>query len=216
VRDPRDVALSWKNRDWWWTCGDAAGIRHAAKVWKRDQETAIKRFRELKDTGSIVLIRYEDLLQDPQFTLSRVCDCLGIAYMDEMLDFYQSSRSKEDSKKRPQFKNLAKPLLRNNAGKFVDGLTREEVQWIEHWCGREMAALGYEPYYEGVEDFDALDAIVDAQEKQRMQDSPVRSVPEEAARSKARVAMLQSISAQREYPLLTPADMPADHYAKGK
>lgn len=216
VRDPRDVALSWKNRDWWWTCGGAAGVRHAAKVWKQNQEMAMQRYYELRDTGSIILLRYEDLLLRPELSLGRVCQCLGIPYSDEMLDFYRSDRARSDSRKRTVFKNLSKPLLRNNSGKFIDGLTREETQWVEHWCCREMRLLGYEPYYTAVADFEKLDAVVAAQEAERLKNNPVQDAPKETEQSKARVEMLQGISAQEEISPLFPEGIPTDYYTNGK
>jgi hypothetical protein len=216
VRDPRDVALSWKNRDWWWACGETAGIRHAARVWKQDQEVAMQRYCELRDTGDIVILRYEDLLADPTLTLHRVCDCLGVAYSERMLDFYQSKRSKEDSEKRTVFKNLSKPLQRGNCGKFVEGLTPEESMWIESWCEREMCLLGYEPYYEKTLPFERIDKLVAEQEAERLAKGKDVASKSEMANSKARIELLKSISAQDEMPLLDKTALPLSPYSGGR
>lgn len=215
VRDPRDIALSWKNRDWWWNCGEQAGVRHAANIWKRNQEKAIQKYLELRDTERIVLVRYEDLLKDPEYTLNQVCHCLGILYSDQMLKFYNSERSIKDSGKRAVFRNLSKPLMKNNSGKFIKGLSREETQWIEHVCTKEMHLLGYKAFYPPKHDFKQLDAQVAKQETQRIMSYEKKGATEETIKSKERVMLLKGISAQEENSLIRTDEFPFRCYTGG-
>lgn len=201
VRDPRDVALSWKMRDWWWACGDASGARHAARVWRKDQQACLSRFFELQESGKVFLLRYEDLLLEPKQKLGALCSYLGIAFSDCMLNFHKTVRAAEDSKKRKVFRNLSKPLMSSNMGKFRTGLTEEETRWIEHTCQREMQLLGYARCYPSVDDFDALDEIVAHQEAERLKQAQ-HCEGEETQHNKDRVALLQGISAQSEPSLL--------------
>jgi len=62
---------------------------------------AIARF--IRETNvSMVHVRYEDLVQDPELHMQRICDCLGLSFEDNMVEYGR--------KKQPQRKGLGDPI----------------------------------------------------------------------------------------------------------
>ena len=75
VRDPRDVALSWHHARWRY-----GGLKEGCQAWKEDQVQGMHLYSWLKEHNKMVLIRYEDLLQNPASELDRVCRFLNLDY----------------------------------------------------------------------------------------------------------------------------------------
>lgn len=80
VRDGRDVVASLKRR-----CGElACSIRR----WSADARETLR----WRGADRVMLVRYEELVTDPQNTLTAVCGFLGLAYEDRMLRFHEDPR----------------------------------------------------------------------------------------------------------------------------
>tara|TARA_Y100000816_G_scaffold90230_1_gene62273 strand:- start:6197 stop:7153 length:957 start_codon:yes stop_codon:yes gene_type:complete len=136
-RDGRDVASSFKKA----SIGEKH-IYHIAKKWNRDQRKCL----ELKysiDKYNFFSIRYEDLLEDPRLIIKNFCKKYGIIYNEKFLDFYKSKESKKTSDSGGQWKNLSKPLIKNNMNKYKKELTKEEILIFESINKTELLKLGY-------------------------------------------------------------------------
>ncbi len=147
VRDPRDVLLSQKNRwkrrrlgakgtPWWnairtwagyhpitismlWRSGVAAGDKHA-------------------DDPRVCVLRFEDLLADPQCELKKICATAGLDYDPAMLDVPRVGSSHEQD--RPGELGLDP----ESAGRWKQGgLTRTELAVCQRIAGEPMARHGY-------------------------------------------------------------------------
>ena len=140
VRDPRDMALSWSRNP-----AHPGGIVHGAKQWKRDQQQFMKNHATLRARGVSRMIRYERLISEPEKTARAVCDFFGLPFDPNMLAYHESELTRRNAKKLPAWENLDKPIMDDNAGKYRQALSSEEVSLIEHVCLPEMHALGYEP-----------------------------------------------------------------------
>ena len=68
VRDPRDMALSWKRSPNLRGC-----VIRAARTWQADQSEALRVYAQLRDSGRIALLRYEDLVADAPAVLEPLC-----------------------------------------------------------------------------------------------------------------------------------------------
>lgn len=84
VRDGRDVAASFM---------DQAGMRpngvaEAALLW-RERVSAGRSAGAVLGSSRYVEIRYEDLVDDPEATLRRICDFIDLEYRPEMLSYPQ-------------------------------------------------------------------------------------------------------------------------------
>ena len=84
VRDPRDVCRSCVGMGWY---GHPAA---ATSKWN----DPIQRWQHARDRlpdDRHVMIRYEDLLRDPEGELDRCCKLLGLRFHNDMLSFHESS-----------------------------------------------------------------------------------------------------------------------------
>lgn len=140
VRDPRDVALSWKS-----TPGLRGGVLRATREWLSDQRGFASLLGWLTPGRRVLGVRYETLLRDPEEILRHVCDFLGVSYSVSMLSFHEDPLNRTGAARVSAWSNLAKPVLSDNAGKFRAGLEREEIRYVEAACRSEMERLGYRP-----------------------------------------------------------------------
>jgi len=139
VRDPRDMALSWKKNP-----AHHGGVVKAAKRWKYDQQNYLKWHYELKKNNQSYLIRYENLIESPEMYLKEISTFLGFDYEPKMLEFYKDSLTRENASKQPAWENLSKSILNNNKNKYIKELSEIEIRLIEAICWHEMAYFGYE------------------------------------------------------------------------
>ncbi|ABG30274.1 sulfotransferase [Roseobacter denitrificans] len=138
VRDPRDMALSWKR-----SSNHPGDVRRGTQIWLQDQERFRQIFGYLAPAGQIMRLRYEDILQEPVPTLTALCDFLQVTYDPAMLNFHDKEDTKANAARIANWENLAKPLIGGNTGKFHEALTREEIAYIETACATEMHAHDY-------------------------------------------------------------------------
>ncbi|RYZ44567.1 MAG: sulfotransferase, partial [Sphingobacteriales bacterium] len=92
VRDPRDMALSYKK-----TLAQKAGISEAVAIWQQDQQASISAYLQLKEAGKIYLLTYEQLVEKPAETLTEICSFLGENFEEQMLGFHQNNLTKENA-----------------------------------------------------------------------------------------------------------------------
>lgn len=136
VRDCRDVVLSNNNNE--------TGKFHpyfSAQIW-RDEQEKILDFTD-KTSNTVQLIRYEDLLDDPETSIKSLCESIGLNFEPEMLLYYQTDAAAEEAKKHNAFENLTSPIKSDNYNKFHDGLTDEEIIVTEKIAEEYLEQLGY-------------------------------------------------------------------------
>ena len=142
VRDPRDMALSWKEHS-----AHPGGVVRAAKQWKKDQQNYLKLHNDLRKSGRSYPLRYEDLLEDPEHHLNRLLAWMGFAYEEQMLEFHQDELTQANAEVHPAWKNLSQGILNSNKGKYRNRLREKEIKTIEKICYYEMRLLGYDPEF---------------------------------------------------------------------
>lgn len=139
VRDPRDMALSWRNNPL-----HPGGVVAGARQWIHDQTSTVANFRALYDAGRAVLVRYEDLVANTEASLRRICDLLEIPFSEKMLEFHNSKLTQDNAAKNPLWKNLAREVMSDNFNKFKKELTEDEIAAIEYTCWPLLKFFGYE------------------------------------------------------------------------
>lgn len=133
LRDGRDVACSIKDR-----LGDLSGIER----WVTDNKSGQKYW----DHPSVYVLKYEDIIEDFEKTITGVMDFLGEEYEPEMRDFhkiprlfYSNSLEKPDSPvHHGEYRNwqINQPLF-DGRGRWKKDLTSEEFETVMK-KGREM------------------------------------------------------------------------------
>jgi len=142
VRDPRDMALSWKKHP-----AHRGGVVTAARQWKQDQQGNLKCARLLQERRRVFMMSYETLLEEPQRLLRQACGFFGLEYDSGMLEQHLNAASADQAREFPAWENLAKPIMSGNSNKFASELSEAEIMAIEHICYDEMRFLGYTPRF---------------------------------------------------------------------
>ncbi len=142
VRDPRDMALSWKKSKI-----HKGGVIAGARQWKKDQINFLKDFTALQAINKGLLIKYEDLISNSEKELRRVCQFSGLKFDNNMLNYHHDDLTKVNANNNDAWSNLSKGIINNNKEKFKEELNKEEIQCIEKICYREMRVLNYTPLY---------------------------------------------------------------------
>jgi len=140
VRDPRDMALSWKK-----SADHLGGVVKAANQWKKDQQNFLKNYRELAMRGQAYFVKYEDLIGDSDKYIKEIIDFLGLPYDENIKNFYQDELTQKNATMQTTWNNLSKEIIKDNKKKYLRELTKEEIQFIEKICYFEMMHLGYKP-----------------------------------------------------------------------
>lgn len=138
VRDPRDMALSWQRSPI--LRGD---VVRAARIWQEDQEQLIRVLGFLGPGRGIHLLRYEDLVADPAGQLAAACAFAGLPMDPAMLAFHGTAAAAAAAARTDDWKNLGRPVMAANFGKWREGLDRTEAAYVERLCGPAMAVFGY-------------------------------------------------------------------------
>lgn len=150
VRDPRAVMASQKKR-WQRRQLAADGVTipryqslrvwvnyhpyTAARLWSRATSEALA----LADHPRVTLIKFEDLVQNPQATVRHLCSRLELDYDERLLDVGQINSSHQTSAG-----GARRGLHADTIGKWKDTLTRAEISIAERYCGIHMRRFGYE------------------------------------------------------------------------
>lgn len=136
-RDGRDVASSFKNA----SIGDKQ-IYFLAKQWQSDQMIC-KKIKDNTSDYNFFSVKYEDLLIYPRKILKRFCEKYDITYNDDFLNYYKSEESKLTSSSGSLWKNLSKPIISNNKGKYKTELSSNEIKIFESLNYESLKLLGY-------------------------------------------------------------------------
>ncbi len=138
VRDPRAVAFSWAKTDW-----GPMTVYHAAEVWKKRVRDARLALEQLEPQRSIS-VRFEELLEDPEFVLTQICAAIGIKFDAQMLESTRREKSRLNERL-----ELLHPLRSQPIKKDIKDKWREKptvmISHIETLCHDEMLRWGYSP-----------------------------------------------------------------------
>ena len=142
VRDPRAVATSWIETDW----GPNTPF-HAAREWVtrvREASDALHRISQSRWTT----VRFEDLLSDPEKSIQRICDFIGISF-DAGL--FQNRSKSDDGLPTDYFQKLharSQKELDSTRVHRWQALAPKFISQIESQAWQTMSDFGYEPVSE--------------------------------------------------------------------
>lgn len=148
VRDPRAILLSQKNK-WnrrnlggnYMTKREALRLRinyhpiTISKLWN----SAIHAANQFKNDSRMITLRFEDLLEQPEASLQRVCQHIGVTFDSNMLNITQESSSIEKDTKEIGFR-------KERAGNWKRGGLNTTERWIcQQICAADLQQQYYEP-----------------------------------------------------------------------
>jgi len=188
-RDGRDVALSFMKA--------IVGEKHIyfiARQWRDEQEAALK-LQQTIANERFIQIAYEKLLASPEAEIRRLCDFIGAEYDTSVLNFFKSDESINTAHSGEMWKNVEKPILKNNYNKFSKEMSVSDIQLFEQVAGETLVKLGYRLQFpannrpftpEQIEDF----SIINDQRKKEVR---ATIPPEDLLKRKRQDDLLKSI-----------------------
>ncbi|MFM7903377.1 MAG: sulfotransferase family protein [Bacteroidota bacterium] len=147
VRDPREVLLSqkgkWKRRKlsggnipFWESVRSRINYHPEtiSRIWKSTYNEALQHIHD----NRVLSIRYEDLTEQPEQIVKRICNHLGIEFESSMLDVPKVGSSNAADQ------TLERGIDKGRRGKWKSGLNRSEVAICERANRELMLHFGYE------------------------------------------------------------------------
>lgn len=137
VRDGRDVAASnlTGGQEWAYQTVEAAAAGWLGVVERPPTVAPPDRYLEM---------RYEDLVGDPQKTLRRVVEFLGIRWDDALLRHAELPHTLFDNPyDHPSAENTAQALYAAKVGRHRTELSPDQIARFEALAGHELTRLGY-------------------------------------------------------------------------
>ena len=135
VRDGRDVALSYRAAHF-----GPKHVYHLAERWVAYLAAAEECQAALGPDG-FQLLRYEDLLREPEGELRRVCAFLGEPFDLAMLDHHHDQAPYPTDPRNEA--NLRRPLLSENIEKWRTAMSGRELRIFEALAGGALERYGY-------------------------------------------------------------------------
>jgi hypothetical protein len=136
VRDPRDVVASQQGR------GFPRSVERIATHW-RDYYDRFSRFSRLHP-GRTLVVRYEDLVADPEPQFARIFGLLGLPYGDEVRRYWESKASIHGTRQNNAPAVGRRPFT-SSVSRWREDLAPADLATVERVCRRAMARFGYPP-----------------------------------------------------------------------
>lgn len=136
VRDGRDVARSWliKNK--------SEDIRWIAESWNE----SIQMFDWLRKKAGkkgLLKVHYENLVSQPEETLTKVMDFLGLPFEEEMLSFQGYANKIENKQVLQHFEKLKQPANPSSIGKWKEHFDEDQIAFLEGIIGPNLQRFKY-------------------------------------------------------------------------
>jgi hypothetical protein len=140
LRDPRAVVSSELNAEW-----GALSVDQIARRWRR----VVDCHRELERSlpaDRYMMLRYEDLVRQPEENLRRVCAFLGESFEPAILRYYERPATELGFDQSENWKlNTRKPLDPGRLDAWEGLLTAKQVDIIERAAAPYLESLRYTP-----------------------------------------------------------------------
>ena len=107
-----------------------------ARLWSRATAEALA----LEDHPRVTLVRFEDLVREPEASVRHLCERIGIGYEPGMLDVGQVNSSHQSS-----VGGMRRGLNSDAIEKWQDVLSPAETDITERMCAPWMRRFGYAP-----------------------------------------------------------------------
>ena len=131
LRDPRDAVASMLRMPW-----APGNIRSNARSWLRFNLAAWR----MRFSPRYLLVRYEQLVTQPEEQLRRICGFVGEEYSPAML-----LPNWDPTADLPWFKRAEETVTTERLGKWREELTPDQAALVEWVVGPNMQMFGYEP-----------------------------------------------------------------------
>lgn len=150
LRDPRGpIASALREKD----LDKVPHVISFARHWRKAVALMLKYRNQALFRDRLLLLRYEDLVQDPERCARQACDFLGVEFAPAMLDAerYRASGGRPWKGNSHQG-GPASGIYTSSVRAWEKSLPAEAVELIEFICDPDMRLLGYEAVNPSVEE----------------------------------------------------------------
>jgi hypothetical protein len=138
MRDPRDRYASAKTR---WT--DMKGrVGAGTAMWLESVKLA--RRGQKRYPGQYMVVRYEDLVAQPEQMLRKICEFLGEAYVPEMLTMMGAPTHRNKGSNSSYGKREVGKISTDSIARYRQVLSPQEIKYMQDFCKDGMREFGYE------------------------------------------------------------------------
>lgn len=156
LRDYRDNFHSVKNVDF-----ELPFVSVVVYKWKYFYKKALEAGKKYPD--SFYIVRYEDLVSDPEPQLRRICEFLGLPFVPEVFDFYKMKSKAEETYPavilKKHHKSLFNPVNTSRIGLWKQSMSKRQVRIADLVAGKYADRAGYERNYKGFSLLTGLQAL---------------------------------------------------------
>ena len=142
VRSAKDVVASIKNR--------TGNFKEALGRWVNDTNKSI----EVSQCNDVVIVRYEDLIENPEDVVKKVCSFIGVEFSKEMLSYYEGNEvlfgvEPEETDGKGECAHLKRRAwqmrqpLQDRRGIWKEKLTDSQAAEVDEATREIMLKLGY-------------------------------------------------------------------------
>jgi len=137
VRDVRDVVVSSRK-----SVFSPCHPLYSAQLWRDQQQEGLE-LLERVSPEVILVVRYEELLEDGEACVKKICAHLDEAYHPDCLRFFETGAAKKGASLSESWGNTASPILKGNSGRYRSALTADEIALVESVACEQMRAFDY-------------------------------------------------------------------------
>ena len=134
LRDPRDVFCSLRERNF------GLSLKTSCRAWKNGILNFEKFLQNHPENG--LIIRYEDLVQNPKDTIGHILKTLGLNFEEKVLNFHDGN-AKILNSSHPNAERLKKGFFSTSVNRFKKDLIINEAEKIEKLCKKYMDKYDY-------------------------------------------------------------------------
>ncbi len=144
VRDPRACVASLRKLGWY-----DGSIVPSVELWERSV-TAVDRWRSKLRADQLLDVTYEELILDPESTLTEAVSFAALATDRSAFEQMLSYHELEETRSERYHSNLSRPIDTSRMTAWTEALEPPEIAFIEEATAPLMRRWGYEPSADGV------------------------------------------------------------------
>lgn len=137
MRDPRDRYASAKTR--WTEMKGRVGAGTA--MWLESVKLARRGRR--KYPGQYMVVRYEDLVAQPEQMLRKICEFLGEQYVPDMLTMMGAPTHRDKGSNSSYGKREVGKISTDSIARYRQVLSPQEIKYMQDFCKGGMREFGY-------------------------------------------------------------------------
>ncbi len=90
-----------------------------------------------------MMLRYQDLIEDSEEMLKRICGFLGVDFQPQMLEYYKREERGFAEGEKDWKKGTLKPIQKNKNEEWKSALKPWQIALVERTAGSELEEMGY-------------------------------------------------------------------------